>query len=149
MAGPVRRERPSVTVDIVVVIRLNGRIKVLLVKRKNPPFAGCWAIPGGFVEPNEPLETAAQRELCEETGLRVSRLQQLHTFGDPGRDPRGWTISVAFLALVERQEVDSWQPEAGSDAAKVGWFDLDELPVLAFDHEGILTHAKRKLEADP
>jgi 8-oxo-dGTP diphosphatase len=148
MAGLVQRERPSVTVDVVVVARLDGRSKVLLVRRKKPPFDGCWAIPGGFVEPNEPLETAAQRELREETGLRVSHLQQFHTFGDPGRDPRGWTISVAFLALMDWQEGASWQLQAGSDAAKVGWFDLDELPVLAFDHEEILAYARRRLEVD-
>jgi 8-oxo-dGTP diphosphatase len=148
MAGLARRERPSVTVDIVVVARLDGRFKVLLVRRKKPPFDGCWAIPGGFVEPNEPLERAAQRELWEETGLRVSCLQQLHAFGDPGRDPRGWTISVAFLALLDGQQAKSRQLRAGSDAGEVGWFDLDKMPDLAFDHAEILAQARKVLEVE-
>ena len=144
--GPGRRERPSVTVDVVVVARIQGRLSVLLVKRKNPPFEGCWAIPGGFVEPDESLEAAARRELREETGATLVWVEQLHTFGDPGRDPRGWTISVAHLAVLSEDEVRAWRPQAGSDADEVGWFDLDGLPALAFDHGKILTHARRILE---
>ncbi len=144
--GLRRRERPSVTVDVVVVARVHGQLSVLLVKRKNPPFAGCWAIPGGFVEPDEPLETAARRELQEETGAIPVRVEQLHTFGDPGRDPRGWTISVAYLAMLSDDEVQAWRPRAGSDADEAGWFDLDGLPPLAFDHGEILDHAKRVLD---
>ena len=146
VSGPRRRKRPSVTVDVVVVARVHGRPSVLLVKRKNPPFAGCWAIPGGFVEPDEPLEEAARRELQEETGALSVRMEQIHTFGDPGRDPRGWTISVAYLATLSDDEVQAWRPRAGSDADEVGWFDLDELPVLAFDHGEILTYARRVLD---
>ncbi|MEJ2736380.1 MAG: NUDIX hydrolase [Anaerolineae bacterium] len=146
MPGPRRRKRPSVTVDVVVVARVHGRPSVLLVKRKNPPFAGCWAIPGGFVEPDEPLEEAARRELQEETGALSVRMEQIHTFGDPGRDPRGWTISVAYLATLSDDEVQAWRPRAGSDADEVGWFDLDELPVLAFDHGEILTYARTILD---
>jgi 8-oxo-dGTP diphosphatase len=148
MAGSARRERPSVTVDIVVVARLERVFKVLLVRRKKPPFESCWALPGGFVEPNEPLEMAAQRELREETGVELSYLKQLHTFGDPGRDPRGWTISVAFLALLDGQQVRSWQLRAGSDAGEVGWFGLDKMPELAFDHAGILAQAMKVLEVE-
>lgn len=144
----VERERPSVTVDIVVVAKLDARPEVLLVKRKKSPFEGCWALPGGFVEPNEPLEAAARRELREETGIRLLGLKQLHTFGDPGRDPRGWTISVAFLTLPDRGAVESWQLRAGSDAGDVGWFELDRLPELAFDHAVILAHARQAIEAD-
>jgi 8-oxo-dGTP diphosphatase len=144
--GPKRRERPSVTVDVVVVARVHGRPSVLLVRRKNPPFAGCWAIPGGFVEPDEPLEEAARRELREETNVLPVRMEQLHTFGDPGRDPRGWTISVAYLAMLSGEEVRAWRPRAGSDADEVGWFDLDGLPTLAFDHDDILTYARRSLD---
>jgi 8-oxo-dGTP diphosphatase len=99
------------------------------------------------VELNEPLEAAARRELWEETGVELSHLKQLHTFGDPGRDPRGWTISVAFLALQVRQEVEAWQPQAGSDAGEVSWFDMDALPTLAFDHAEILAHARKVLAA--
>ncbi len=144
--GPRRREQPSVTVDVVVVARIHGRLRVLLVKRKKPPFEGCWAIPGGFVEPNEPLEAAACRELREETGVTPARVEQLHTFGDPGRDPRGWTISVAYLAVLSEDEVLAWRPQAGSDAGEVGWFDLDGLPELAFDHGEILTYARVVLD---
>ncbi len=141
-----RRERPSVTVDVVVVARFERRPSVLLVKRKKPPFERCWAIPGGFVEPNEPLEAAARRELWEETGATPARMKQLHTFGDPGRDPRGWTISVAYLAVLSEDEVLAWRPQAGSDADEVGWFDLDGLPALAFDHGEILTYARGVLD---
>ena len=144
----VERERPSVTVDIVVVAKLDARHKVLLVRRGKLPFEGCWALPGGFVEPNESLEAAAQRELREETGIQVSGLKQLHTFGDPGRDPRGWTISVAYLALPDRGEVESWQLQAGSDAGEAGWFELDSLPELAFDHAAILVRARKVLNAE-
>ena len=147
MKGAKRRERPSVTVDVVVVVRQEGRLKVLLVRRKEPPFEGCWALPGGFVEPNEPLEAAARRELVEETGVSPDHLEQVRAFGNPGRDPRGWTISVAFLAVLPEQEMPSWQPKAGSDASEVGWFDLEELPGLAFDHAEILAQAGRSLVA--
>ena len=147
MKGSAHWERPSVTVDVIVVARQDTRFKVLLVRRGNPPFEGYWAIPGGFVEPNEPLEAAARRELWEETGAELSHLEQMYTFGDPGRDPRGWTISVAFLALLGRQEVESWQLQAGSDAGALDWFDMDALPPLAFDHAEILAHARRALKA--
>jgi 8-oxo-dGTP diphosphatase len=141
-APPSRhREYPSLTVDIVTVALRAGRPQVLLVRRRNPPFVGCWAIPGGFVDPCEPLEAAARRELREETGAQPRHLEQLHTFGDPGRDPRGWTISVAYLALVDKEE----PLRAGSDAGEVGWFDLHDPPPLAFDHAGILACAVRRL----
>jgi len=145
MSSVKSRERPAVTVDVVLVAPSEGRLKVLLVQRSRPPFAGCWALPGGFVEPNEPLETAARRELREETGAEPAHLVQVHTFGDPGRDPRGWTISVAYLALLGEGDVRAWQPQAGSDASKVGWFDLDDPPPLAFDHGWILSYAARRL----
>ena len=147
MKGSAHWERPSVTVDVIVVARQDARLEVLLVRRGNLPFEGYWAIPGGFVEANEPLEAAARRELWEETGAELSHLEQMYTFGDPGRDPRGWTISVAFLALLSSQEVESWRLQAGSDAGEVGWFDMDALPALAFDHAKILAHARGVLEA--
>jgi 8-oxo-dGTP diphosphatase len=145
MSSAKHRERPLLTVDVVMVAPLEGRLKVLLVKRRKPPFAGCWAIPGGFVEPNEPLEAAARRELQEETGAEPARLEQLHTFGDPGRDPRGWNISVAYLALLGEDDLRVWHLQAGSDASEVGWFDLHQPPPLAFDHADILAHAARRL----
>jgi 8-oxo-dGTP diphosphatase len=115
---------------------------VLLIRRKHDPFAGKWALPGGFVDENETLEAAARRELHEETGLEVEGLQQLQTFGDPGRDPRGWTIAVAFLARVDAGKL---QPEAADDAAEAAWHRLDQLPPLAFDHEQILACARQQL----
>jgi 8-oxo-dGTP diphosphatase len=145
MSSPKQRERPSVTVDVVLVAPLDGRLKVLLIKRRNPPYEGCWAIPGGFVEPYEPLEVAARRELLEETGAEPAGLEQLHTFGDPGRDPRGWTISVAYLARLSASEVSAGHLKAGSDAGGIGWFDLYAPPSLAFDHSDILASAIHRL----
>lgn len=145
MAEARRREQPWVTVDVVVVARLAQRPQVLLVRRKRPPFASTWAIPGGFVEPHEPLEEAARRELWEETGAELASLEQLHAFGDPGRDPRGWVISIVYLGVLDETEVQDLDLAAGSDAGAVGWFDLDDLPPLAFDHAHILDCARRAL----
>jgi 8-oxo-dGTP diphosphatase len=133
--------RPSVTVDIAVVT--GERVpRVLLIRRKHEPFAGLWAIPGGFVEANEKLIEAARRELLEETGVRLSYLEQLQTFGDPGRDPRGWTISVVYLAVVNAKRL---KPKAADDAAEVAWHPMDKLPPLAFDHDQILAVARKAL----
>jgi 8-oxo-dGTP diphosphatase len=147
MSDSKRHEHPSVTVDVLTVVRHEGRWSVLLVKRRNPPFAGQWAIPGGFVEPDEPLEAAARRELREETGADPDSVEQLHTFGEPGRDPRGWTISVAYLAVLDAATLAARTLRAGSDAGDVGWFDLENPPPLAFDHAQILAYAARKLAA--
>lgn len=151
MPDSAHYERPSVTVDVVVVAgsTLGDRPKVLLVKRDRPPFEGCWALPGGFVEPEEPLETAARRELEEETAIRPLHLEQMHTFGEPGRDPRGWTISVVYVALLHRDELRALHPQAGSDAGEVAWFDLNRLPPLAFDHADILAVARDRLARTP
>lgn len=136
--------RPAVTVDIVVVSRKEPK-RVLLIRRKAEPFAGCWALPGGFVDMDETLEDAARRELEEETGVRVQKLVQLHTFGDPGRDPRGRTISVAYLA---RADLEKTRPIANDDAAEVAWFSLLRPPKLAFDHKGIVAFARKYLNED-
>jgi 8-oxo-dGTP diphosphatase len=133
--------RPSLTVDVALVT-LEQRPHVLLIRRKAEPFAGSWALPGGFVDENERLIDAARRELKEETGLEHAELEQLHTFGDPGRDPRGWTASVAYLARVRAQEL---KPIAGDDAADVKWFPLNDLPPLAFDHAEILARASIRI----
>jgi 8-oxo-dGTP diphosphatase len=135
--------RPAVTVDVVIVTH-EARPRVLLIRRKHEPFKGCWAIPGGFVEMDEPLDAAARRELFEETGVRTKDLVQLHTFGDPYRDPRGRIISVTYLALLD---ADRLQPRAGDDAAEVGWFSLRQPPKLAFDHKDILAVARKYLKS--
>jgi 8-oxo-dGTP diphosphatase len=133
--------RPAVAVDMVIVTT-ERRPRVLLIRRKHDPFGGMWALPGGFVEDNESLDAAARRELHEETGVETGKIEQLHTFGDPGRDPRGHVISVVYLARVKAQRV---HPEAADDAAEVGWFSLAKLPPLAFDHRKVLALAKRRL----
>lgn len=133
--------RPAVTVDAVIVTR-DEKPRVLLVRRKNEPFAGMWALPGGFVDMEEPLEDAARRELREETGVAVEHLEQLHTFGDPGRDPRGRTISIVFLGWADAENL---KPQAADDAAEVAWHSLQQPPRLAFDHAEILACARRRL----
>ena len=137
--------RPAVTVD-VAIISDEAEPRVLLIRRKHDPFAGMWALPGGFIEMNEPLEAAARRELYEETGVEAEQLTQLHTFGDPGRDPRGRTISVAYLAIVDAAKL---KPRAADDAAEAGWHSLRQPPPLAFDHAEILACARRRLEQGP
>ncbi len=134
--------RPSVTVDIVMVSS-EPDPRVLLIRRKHDPFAGTWALPGGFIEMEESLEASARRELREETGVEVGPLEQLHTFGDPGRDPRGRTISIVYLAIVDAAKL---KPQAADDAAEVDWHPLRQLPALAFDHAEILACARRRLE---
>jgi len=134
--------RPAVTVDVVIVTR-EKKPRVLLIRRKHEPFAGMWAIPGGFVEMEETLEAAARRELFEETGVRTTTMEQLHTFGNPGRDPRGRVISVVYLAQVAPRKL---KPRAADDAAEVGWHDLSRTPPLAFDHAEILACARRFLK---
>ena len=123
-----------------------GGFQVLLIRRRKPPFEGEWAIPGGFVDPGETLEEAARRELWEETGLQPIRLEQLRAFGQPGRDPRGWVISIAHLALLDAEEAASLRPRAASDAGDVAWFALDDPPPLAFDHAQILACARQALK---
>jgi 8-oxo-dGTP diphosphatase len=135
-------ERPAVTVDVAIFTILEGELKVLLIKRKNWPFEGMWAIPGGFIEMVESLEEAAARELEEETGVRGVYLEQLYTFGDPGRDPRTRVITVAYFALVS---ADQLQLHAASDAVDVGWFPAYSPPLLAFDHDDILKYALLRL----
>ena len=131
--------RPGLTVDLVIV---SPAREVLLVERRNGPFQGSWALPGGYVEELEPLEAAARRELREETGVEVGELTQLVTVGEPGRDPRGWTVSVVYLARLDPKDV---QLAAGDDAADARWFPLAAPPELAFDHALVLDHARAAL----
>ncbi len=135
-------ERPSVTVDVVMMSLRQRDLQVLLVKRRSWPYEGMWAIPGGFVNMDESLETAAKRELQEETGLQDVYLEQLYTFGDPGRDPRTRVITVVYFALLDSERL---QVQAASDAADVGWFSVYSLPQLAFDHAQILDYTLNRL----
>jgi 8-oxo-dGTP diphosphatase len=137
--------RPAVTVDCVVFgLDLDQQdLKILLIERKGEPFAAMWALPGGFVGMDETLEQSARRELREETGLSRLYLEQLYTFGDPDRDPRGRVITVAYYALVKLTE---HALQAASDALDVGWFSVSDLPALAFDHDKIITTALTRLK---
>lgn len=137
--------RPSVTVDCVIFgLDAQQKVNVLLIQRKNNPFAGQWAMPGGFVDMDEDLETAALRELEEETGVHDLFIEQLFTFGAPDRDPRGRVISVAYYALVN---LEHHPIEAASDARKVQWFPVNDVPTLAFDHAHIFRVALERLRA--
>jgi 8-oxo-dGTP diphosphatase len=142
MAFTYQHPHPAVTTDCVVLGYLQPELKVLLVQRKNEPYQDQWALPGGFVEIDEPLEAAARRELEEETGLDNLYHEQLYTFGQPDRDPRERVISVAYLALLPLAVA---RVKAGSDAADARWFALDKLPELAFDHQKILETGLKRL----
>ena len=128
------KQNIAVTVDAVIFYRKADNLNVLLIKRKNEPFRDQWALPGGFLEENEPMEEGAKRELEEETGLKIEKLQQVGAFGTPGRDPRGRTISIAFVGLI----YDEPKLKASDDALEVKWFNLNDLPDLAFDHSEII-----------
>lgn len=138
-----RHPRPAVTVDVAVFAAADrDRLRVLLIRRRADPFAGRWALPGGFVDEHEDLPDAARRELREETSLRLRRLVQLGAYGTPGRDPRGHTVSVVWLAASPTgAEVGT----AGDDAAELRWFDAARPPRLAFDHALVLRDARRRL----
>jgi len=139
------RSSISLTVDAVVFgYHENKKISVLLVQRKNEPFKGEWAFPGGFVEQEESLEEAVLRELKEETGVGLSYLEQLYTFGLPNRDPRSRIVSIAYFGLVRP---DTLTVKADSDAQDAKWFDIKNLPYLAFDHQDILDIALKRLRA--
>src|SRR5690606_25959161 len=130
-----------VTVDIIVISPSNDGPQLLLIQRKKEPFAGHWALPGGFVDEGEDLPDAARRELQEETGIEVFGLTQLGAFGKPGRDPRHHTVSVAFMTKVNASTI----AVAADDAKNADWFTLDKLPPLAFDHADIVAEARKKL----
>ncbi len=135
---------PAVTVDIVIFTIRDGQLKLLLIRRAGEPYRGKWALPGGFVEMDEDLEQAARRELEEETGVSGVYLEQLYTFGKPGRDPRERVITITYYALIPSEKI---RLRAASDAEAVGWFGMDELPQLAFDHDEIFAMAYQRLAA--
>jgi len=135
---------PAVSTDIVIFTIQDEQLKVLLIRRLSEPFKDGWALPGGFVEIDEDLEQAALRELQEETGITGVYLEQLYTFGQPDRDPRERVITISYYSLVP---IDRLTVGAASDARELGWFDIEELPELAFDHQQIISKAEQRLTA--
>ncbi len=134
--------RPMVTADAVVFATDSDGVKVLLIKRRKYPFGGKWAIPGGFVEMDEELHDAAKRELAEETSLTGVELEQMHTFGTIGRDPRGRQITTVYMGVAR---ADQMAVKAGDDAQEAKWFDIDNLPEMGFDHDEVAKMAIEKL----
>lgn len=144
MSKTYEHPRPALTVDAVVFGYDQEAQRVLLVRRGAAPFAGRWALPGGFVRMNETLEQAARRELHEETNIRLAYLEQLYTFGALKRDPRERVVSVAYYALVKSSD---YAPHAATDADEARWFPVHDLPALAFDHAEIVDVARARLRA--
>ncbi|MCD4831820.1 MAG: NUDIX hydrolase [Anaerohalosphaeraceae bacterium] len=136
--------RPMVTVDAIVFKLASSELEVLLIKRGGHPFIGKWAFPGGFVEMGEELEDAAARELAEETSLKNIKLQQMHTFGTCGRDPRGRNITIAFIGITDETNAEV---HSGDDAAEAKWFAVSQLPEMAFDHNDVAKIAIEKFKS--
>ncbi len=153
-------KKPALTADICIVSKKNEDERILLIRRGNHPCLGKWALPGGFSEEGERIEETAARELSEETGINIpaKELTLVGIYSKPGRDPRGWTVSAAYLAVVDPDKV---KPIAADDAADAGWFDIKResntvifknesieliLADLAFDHDDIVGDALRVLE---
>jgi 8-oxo-dGTP diphosphatase len=131
--------RPAVTVDCIIYKKnAEGTYEVVLIKRINEPFKDEWALPGGFIGMNEELEGAAKRELFEETGIDHNNLRQLFTVGTVNRDPRHRTISIIYAGKFDDQIM---KIKAGDDAKEAGWFSINHLPPLAFDHNKIINRA--------
>jgi 8-oxo-dGTP diphosphatase len=137
-------DRVAVAVDIACFALREGRLRLLIVRRQAEPFAGAWALPGGVVQGHEPLDGAARRILGERTGLTVAYLEQLYTFGDPERDPRGRTLSIAYYALLPPTALDD-AARPGRAVGELRWEEADDLPPLAFDHGRIAAYARQRL----
>ncbi len=135
---------PAVASDIAIFTLRAEALAILLIERAEAPHKGAWALPGGFLRPDENLDACARRELAEETAVEASLLRQFSVFSDPDRDPRERVISVAYLALMQSSTL---KPKAGSDAAAVAWFEISSLPALAFDHAAIIQSAIDSLRA--
>ncbi|MBR0374283.1 MAG: NUDIX hydrolase [Mogibacterium sp.] len=150
--------KPALTADIIVLTRQDGQDKLLMIRRGGHPFLGCWALPGGFAEQGETIEQTAARELEEETGVSGLSLELVGIYSKPGRDPRGWTVSAAYVACVP---ADAIRIQAGDDAAAAQWVDYEVTRAAdgsvaevrlalpgggqpAFDHMEIITDAVRK-----
>lgn len=136
MSYTYKYPRPAVTADVVAITK-EEEPKVLLIQRGNEPYKGCWAFPGGFIEMDETTEECAIRELEEETGLKLDSMVQVGAYSKVDRDPRGRTITIAYLAIVD----GPLSVIAQDDAAKAEWFSINALPALAFDHDEIMTDA--------
>ena len=136
MAYTYKYPRPAVTADCIVITR-EAEAKVLLIERGADPYKGCWAFPGGFLNMDETTEQCAVRELEEETGMKIQGLQQIGAYSKVDRDPRGRTITVAYLAIID----SPCEVIGQDDAVKAQWFPLDALPKLAFDHDDIMRDA--------
>ncbi len=135
--------RPAVTVDALLFFENGQNFELLLIKRKHEPFKNAWAIPGGFVDQNETLDMAVQRELLEETGVSGIDLLQFKAYGNPGRDPRGHTVSIVFYAFAYEKP----KAIAADDASDTAWFSVDDLPPMAFDHQHIIQEARNLILA--
>jgi 8-oxo-dGTP diphosphatase len=140
--NPHEKQELAVTVDLVIFTLRERKLQVLLIKRELEPFKDTWALPGGFVRAEESLQEAALRELDEETGVKDVYLEQLYTFGVPDRDPRGRVITVAYMALANSSKI---KLEAATDAQEAKWFDVNQLPALAFDHSDIIAYALKRM----
>lgn len=126
-----------VTVDNVVIRKIDKSIEILLIKRLKDPFMDCWALPGGFVDENEDLEIAAKRELYEETNIKVDKIVQIGAYGKPFRDPRSHVVSIAYYSEIDKNTI----AKAADDAKDVNWFNINNLPPTAFDHSDIINDA--------
>jgi 8-oxo-dGTP diphosphatase len=138
----MRTSNIFVTVDAVIFRKSGQDHEILFIQRKNDPFKGQWALPGGFVDEHEDLKDAAARELEEETGLKVTALEQLGAFGKPHRDPRHHTVSIAYMGFAD----DGAEAVGADDAAEAKWFSVKSLPQLAFDHADIVNLALEKVK---
>ena len=138
------RQKVAVTVDCVVFGLDAAVLQVLLIQREEAPFAGCWALPGSSVAVDQTLEAAAIESLASETGVRLEYLEQLYTFGDIDRDPRGRTVTIAYYGLVKPGR---YRLHGASGASRADWFNVDQMPALAFDHDRILAVAFDRLRA--
>lgn len=145
MAFTYKYPRPALTVDCIIFFKEKGNFKILLIKRKFNPFQGQWAFPGGFVDIDENLETAAARELAEETSLKNIELIQFHTYGETNRDPRGRTVTVVYVGFTN---ISNAEIQSGDDAGEAKWFNVNDLPPLAFDHDKIIESAVKKFIPD-
>lgn len=138
--------RPMLTVDCIIICNFQDTYKLLLIERGNEPYKGKYALPGGFVDMDEDLDEAVIREVSEETNLELNKAEQLFTIGTPGRDPRGRTVSVIYYSKIKIEEAQ--KTKAGDDAAQAKWFDIKNIPPLAFDHNYIVEKALKIIESD-